>query len=99
MTSREQAEGLLNLTQAIGHAAQQSDWPEAARLTEQRAPLLMSLTGDVDGETLKIMRSIQAIDAAVMAMAANNKEKLDADYNRAMRSASAMKEYHRVAML
>lgn len=99
MTSREQAQGLLTLTQAIGHAAQQADWPEAARLTEQRAPLLMSLTSDVDGETLEIMRSIQAIDAAVVAMAADSKEKLEADYNRAMRSASATKEYHRVALL
>ncbi|MFM0338772.1 flagellar protein FliT [Paraburkholderia fungorum] len=99
MTSRAQAEGLLALTTAIGHAAQQADWPEAARLTEQRAPLLISLTSDIDDETLKIVRNIQAIDAAVFAMAANNKEKLEASYNEAMRSASAMKEYHRVAML
>lgn len=98
MTTHEQAQGLLTLTQAIGYAAQQADWPEAARLTELRDPLLMSLTSDVDGETLKIMRSIQTIDAAVVAMAANNKEMLEADYNQAMRSAGAMKEYHRVAM-
>lgn len=99
MTSRELAEGLLAMTQAIEHAARQHDWPEAARLTEQRAPALMALKNDMNEETLKIVRIIQAIDAAVVAAAANDKEKLDVDYNLAMRSASATKEYHRVAML
>jgi hypothetical protein len=97
MTSREQAEGLLALTQVIGHAAQQGDWTEAARLTEQRAPLLMSLTNDIDDESLKIVRTIQAINAAVFAMAWASKEKLEVGYGQAMHSAAATGHYQRVA--
>jgi len=99
MTLREQAEGLFAMTQAIRYAAQLADWPEAARLTEQRARLLMSLTKDIDEDTLKIVREVQAIDATVLAMAANSKEELEVEYNQAMRAASATKEYHHVAML
>ena len=99
MTSRELADHLLALTRTIEQAAQHGDWPEAARLTEQRLPLLMSLTAHMEGETLEVVRTIQAIDTAVLATAVMDKEKLDISYNLAMRSASAMKEYHSVAML
>jgi flagellar protein FliT len=99
MTSREQAEGIFALTQEIGHAAQLADWLEAARLTEERTPLLMSLTQDIDEGTLKIVRDVQAIDAAVLAIAANSKEQLEVEYNSAMRATRATKEYHRVALL
>ena len=97
MIPRAQAEGLLALTQAIAHVAQQGNWTEAARLTEQRAPLLMSLTNDIDNETLNIVRSIQAIDAAVFSMATESKEKLEVGYNQAMRSAAATGQYQRAA--
>ncbi|SEF11032.1 protein FliT [Burkholderia sp. WP9] len=97
MTSRELAESLLALSQAIEHAAQQADWPEAARLSERRSPLLMSLTGDVDDETLKLVRRVQKIDEAVLALATRGKSELEGGHFKAMNCAAATREYHRVA--
>jgi flagellar protein FliT len=97
MNSRETAESLLVMTQDIEYAARLADWPTAARLTEQRAPLLMSVNANVDEATLAILRRIQDIDTAVMQLAATSREELDLEYNKAMRSARVTSEYHRVA--
>lgn len=97
MESRELIERLLNLSEAIEHAAQLADWPEAARRTEERSPLLMSLTGDVEDEMRNIIRRIQALDESVLTLAATGKEELNTEYQEALRRAAATRQYLRTA--
>ena len=99
MNSRELAESLLTLSRSIERAALEADWLEAARLVEERTPMLMLLTADADDETRDIARRIQAINESVLTMAAIGKDELQADYRRAMNRTNATQEYHRVAML
>lgn len=42
MNQTELIERLLSMTREIEQAASLADWPEAARLTEMRSPLLMA---------------------------------------------------------
>ncbi|WP_144111433.1 flagellar protein FliT [Paraburkholderia sp. BCC1886] len=97
MTSNAIADTLLALSEAIEHAARQSDWTEAARLTQQRSPLLMSLSADADEATRAVVQRVRQIDAAVLALAAEGKSELEAGYFKAMHRASVTSEYHRVA--
>jgi flagellar protein FliT len=43
MNQTEPVQRVLSITREIEQAASLADWPEAARLTETRSPLLMSL--------------------------------------------------------
>lgn len=99
MNSRELAERLLTLSQAIERAALEADWLEAAQLGEERTPLLMLLTADADDETRDIARRIQAINESVLSMAATGNDELQTEYRMAMSRTNATKEYHRIAVL
>ncbi|WP_246279010.1 flagellar protein FliT [Paraburkholderia ultramafica] len=99
MNSRELAASLLTLSLSIERAALEADWLEAARLGEERSPLLMLLTADADDETRDIARRIQAINESVLTMAAIGKDELQTEYRVAMSRTNATKEYHRIAML
>ncbi|WOD17915.1 flagellar protein FliT [Paraburkholderia kirstenboschensis] len=90
-------EHLLSLTHAIEDAAALADWPEAARLTEERSPLLVSLSADQDPAALEMIRLIQAIDATVLANAQTTQVELQAEYRAAMIRAKATGQYQQVA--
>ncbi|MFM0528311.1 flagellar protein FliT [Paraburkholderia strydomiana] len=92
-------EDLLSLTQAIESAASLADWPEAARLTAQRSPLLMLLITEQTPEALALIRRIQAIDAAVLADASNTQYGLQEEYRIAMGRVSAVDHYQKAARL
>ncbi|MEZ2311141.1 flagellar protein FliT [Paraburkholderia sp. RCC_158] len=99
ITSSELAQKVHSLSRSIQQAALLADWIEAARLVEDRAPLLTRLTGDQGDETLRIARCIQVIDESVLAMAASSKEELEAEYCAAMKRTSVTKHYHSIALL
>lgn len=88
---------LLSLTHAIEDAAALADWPEAARLTEERSPLLVSLTADQDPAALEMIRLIQAIDATILTNAQTTQVELQAEYRAAMTRANAAGQYQQVA--
>ncbi|RDK01836.1 flagellar protein FliT [Paraburkholderia lacunae] len=90
-------ERLLSLTHAIQDAAALADWPEAARLTEERSPLLVSLSADQDPAALEMIRLIQAIDASVLANAQTTQVELQAEYRAAITRANAAGQYQQVA--
>jgi flagellar protein FliT len=90
-------ERLLELTLASQHAATMADWPEAARLTQERSVLFRLLTREQDEAGLATIRKIQAIDAAIAAEAGTAQVELRAEYNVAMGNVQAVSKYHQAA--
>lgn len=99
MNQTELIEGLLSMTREIEHAASLADWPEAARLTEERSPLLMSLSADQEPAALEMIRRIQAIDEALLADAETTQNELHIEFEAAMGRTKAAGEYQRIARL
>ncbi|MFM0308347.1 flagellar protein FliT [Paraburkholderia sp. RL17-383-BIF-A] len=87
------------LTQAIEHAAAMADWPAAARLAEERSPLLMSLSASQTPDSMATIRRIQAVDAAMMTNAKTAQRELHAELQAALRSTEAAGQYEQVAQL
>jgi flagellar protein FliT len=90
---------LLELTIATEYAATLADWPEAARLTEERSPLFRQLTREQEAAAMATIRKIQAIDAAIAAEAAAAQSGMRAEYSAAMGKISAVNKYHQAARL
>lgn len=99
MNQTELIERLLSMTREIEHAASLADWPEAARLTEERSPLLMSLSADQEPAALEMIRRIQAIDEALLADAETTQNELHIEFEAAMGRTKAAGEYQRIARL
>ncbi|HZZ01840.1 flagellar protein FliT [Paraburkholderia sp.] len=99
MNQTELIKRLLSMTREIEHAASLADWPEAARLTEARSPLLMSLSTEQEPAALDMIRRIQAIDAALLANAETTQNELHTEFEAAMGRTKAAGEYQRVARL
>ncbi|MGN8106915.1 flagellar protein FliT [Paraburkholderia sp. 22098] len=99
MNQMELVERVLSITRQIEQAAALADWPEAARLTEMRSPLLMTLTADQAPAALDMIRQIQAIDAALVADAALTQQELHVEFEAAIGRAKAAGEYQRMARL
>ncbi|HYS62604.1 MAG TPA: flagellar protein FliT [Paraburkholderia sp.] len=99
MNQTELVERVLSITRDIEQAASLADWPEAARLTEARSPLLMSLTTEQEPAALEMIRRIQAIDAALLADAATTQNELHIEFEAAIGRTKAAGEYQRVARL
>jgi flagellar protein FliT len=92
-------EQLLTLTLAIEHAATLADWPEAARLMEERSPLFASLVREQDAAAMSKIDRIRAIDAAITANAKTTQTELQAEYHGAMRHVQAASKYQQAARL
>ncbi|OAJ60675.1 flagellar protein FliT [Paraburkholderia ginsengiterrae] len=99
MTQTELVERVLSMTRDIEQAASLADWPEAARLTEARSPLLMSLTADQEPAALDLIRQIQAADAALLADAATTQTELHIEFEAAIGRTKAAGEYQRMARM
>ena len=99
MNQTELVERLLSMTREITQAASLADWPEAARLTEARSPLLMSLVAEQEPAALEKIRQIQAMDAALLADAELTQNELHIEFDAAMGRTRAAGEYQRMARL
>ena len=97
MNQISSVERLLSMTLAIEHAASLADWPEAARLTEERSALLMTLSAQQDPVTLEMIRKIQAIDAAILANAKTTQVELEIEFGNAIGRTKAAQQYLRTA--
>jgi hypothetical protein len=92
-------EQVLALTEEIDHAARLADWQLAARLAEQRSPLLMSVGPDQSSEALALIRRIQAMDALTLGEAATAQAELAGEYRVAMERTHAASSYNSMALL
>lgn len=97
MNRTDLVERLLSMTQEIKHAASLADWPEAARLTEARSPLLMALSVQQEPATLEMIRKIQAIDVAILENAKTTQFELEIEYDKALGRTKAARQYLRTA--
>ncbi len=77
------------LTQAIQHAATRGDWITAARLAEERSPLLMSLAASQTPDAMVTIRRIQEANSAIMADAQTTQRELQTEFRAALRCAGA----------
>jgi flagellar protein FliT len=92
-------EQVFALTQAIEQAASLADWQQAARLAEERSPLVMSIRAQQQPAALALIRQIQTIDVAVMEEARQARAGLETEYRAAMERSMAASQYHHVALL
>lgn len=99
MNQTELVERLLSITREIEQSASLADWPEAARLTELRSPLLMSLSANQEPAALEMIRRIQDIDAALLADAETTQNELHTEFEAAIGRTKAAGEYQRMARL
>lgn len=99
MNQTELVERVLSITREIEQAASLADWPEAARLTDARSPLLMSLTAEQEPAALDMIRQIQAADAALLADAQTTQTELHIEFEAAIGRTKAAGEYQRIARM
>jgi flagellar protein FliT len=92
-------ERVVALTGEIEHAAALDNWVEAARLTEVRSPLLMSLSARQPPAALEAIRSLMTRNAALLANAQSSQAELQAEFSHAMGRTKAVSLYHRTALL
>lgn len=86
-----------DLTQAIEAAGKRQDWIEAARLADERSPLLMSLPAPQSDAARDILRAIHTVDQAIVATAQTAQTELQQAYQQAMSSVQNASEYQRIA--
>ncbi|HZZ13164.1 MAG TPA: flagellar protein FliT [Paraburkholderia sp.] len=97
MNHASSVEQLLSMTQEIGRAASLADWPEAARLTEARSALLMTLSAQQEPAALEMIHKIQSIDATIVADAKATQVELEIEYGQAIGRTKAAQQYLRTA--
>jgi flagellar protein FliT len=90
---------LLELTQAIEHAAAMADWPEAARLMETRTPLLHSLSAQQEPAALDVIQRIRSMDAAIAKSASTAQAELANEFQATMTRIHAVQQYNRTALI
>ncbi|WP_118185790.1 flagellar protein FliT [Paraburkholderia phosphatilytica] len=86
------------LTSEIRVAANTADWALAARLADERSPLVMSLRAPVDSAALALIREIQAMDADLLVSADGARNQLVQQQNQSIQKISATNQYNRVAL-
>jgi flagellar protein FliT len=99
MDQQQLVESVLALTLEIDEAAELSDWQRAAQLTNERSPLLHSISAPQDPSALALIRQIQLLDAARLQSASIAQTELSAEYHTAVGNIKAARQYQRVARL
>lgn len=92
-------ERVFELTQSIAEAGQIADWQRAARLAEERSPLVHSIQQHQDPAALTLIRRIQAMDSTLMNEARTTQAELTEEFQVAIRRTRAAQQYNRVALL
>jgi flagellar protein FliT len=92
-------ERVFELTQAMKDAASIADWQYAARLGDERSPLLRSIRANQRPESLELIQRIQAIGETITQEAAIAQSELAAEYRGAMERIGTVRAYHSVALL
>jgi flagellar protein FliT len=97
MDQAELLERVLALTQEIEAATHIADWQRAARLSEERSPLVHSISAQQSPAGLALVRRIQSMDAATLESARIARSELSAEYQAANQNINAARQYQRAA--
>lgn len=92
-------EQVLALTEEIDQAARIADWQRAARLSEQRSPLLMSFAPAQSPEAMTLIRRIQALDDGTLREVRTAQSELASEFRSAMDRTNAANRYNSVALM
>jgi flagellar protein FliT len=98
MSQKEIVQRVFELTQAIADASQLADWQRAARLAEERSPLVHAIQPEQDPAAMGLIRRIQAMDDTLLNEARTAETELSEEFRVAMRRTNAAQQYNRVAM-
>lgn len=98
MSQTQLVEQVFELTRAIAEAGQIADWQRAARLAEERSPLVHSIQPQQDPAALALIRRIQAMDSTLMNEARTSEAELTEQFQTAIRRTNAAQQYNRVAL-
>jgi flagellar protein FliT len=99
MNQQQLLKNALELTHGIAAAARAGDWIEAARLADERSPLLLQVQNDQADATLALVREIQTLDASLMSDADDARMSLGKNYREAMARTTAANRYQQAARL
>ncbi|RFU47466.1 flagellar protein FliT [Paraburkholderia sp. DHOC27] len=98
MDQTQLVERVFEMTQAIAEAGQIADWQKAARLAQERSPLVRSIQREQAPVALAMIRRIQAMDRSLIDDARTTQAELTAEYELATRRIKSAQQYNRVAM-
>jgi flagellar protein FliT len=98
MDQTQLVEQVFELTQAIAEAGQIADWQRAARLAEQRSPLVHSIERQQAPAALALIRRIQIMDGVLMNEARTTQAEAGEEFQAALRRTKAAQQYNRVAL-
>lgn len=87
------------LTLEIDTAVKLSDWQRAARLAGERSPMVRAISPVQSAAALALIRDIQTLDAARLAMLRAAHVQLSAEYRQAKASVGAARQYQKMARL
>ncbi|MGA7782523.1 MAG: flagellar protein FliT [Paraburkholderia sp.] len=98
MSQTQLVERVFKLTQEIAEAGQIADWQRAARLAEERSPLVHSIQPEQDPTAMVLVRRIQAMNGSVLSEARNTQAELSEEFQVAVQRTKAAQQYNRVAL-
>lgn len=90
---------IWQITKAIEQAAAVGEWEQAARLADERSPLLMSLPATLARGALDRLRQVHAIDAQTTNAARRAQDSLSAEYQTAIQATRNASLYQKIAYL
>jgi hypothetical protein len=88
---------IWQITKAIEQAAAVGEWEEAARLSDERSPLVMSLSAQQPAAVIARLKEVHAIDQLVAQAAQHAQHALSVEYGASLQAARNVSQYHRIA--
>lgn len=90
-------EHIWQITKAIEQAAAVGEWEEAARLSGERSPLVMSLGAQQPAAVIARLKEIHAIDELVAQAAQAAQHALGEEYSASLQATRNVSQYQRIA--
>lgn len=97
MSQSQLVERVYAMTLEIEEAAQLSDWQRAARITDERSPLLHRIAAPQNPAALELIRRIVALDSARLETARAAQAELAQEYHAAIANTNAARQYQTMA--
>lgn len=88
---------IWQITKAIEQAVAVGEWQEAARLANERSPLVMSLGAQQSPDAIARLKQVHAIDARIAQAAQEAQQSLGNEYRTNMQATRNVSEYQRMA--
>ena len=98
MDQAQLLERVLALTLEIEAATRIADWQRAAQISDERSPLVRSISAQQSPAGLAVVRRIQSMDLATFQNAQVASTELAAEFQAATQNVQAARQYQRAAL-